>query len=217
MDPWLAALLAYALGCVSFASLAARLKGVDIRKVGSGNPGATNVGRALGNGWGRAVLLADLAKGLVPPLVWTGPALAGDPEGATVLVAAAVLGHVYPVTMGFRGGKGVATLVGGFLALDWAMALVAVAIHYGVRARVGYVSVASVALAWAFPAARLAVHAAGEGTPVSEDAGLLVLGGLAVVVTLRHVGNFARIRAGTEDRYDDPPPEAPASTTREDN
>ncbi len=217
MDPGLATLLAYALGCVSFASLAARIQGVDIRQVGSGNPGATNVGRALGKGWGRAVLLGDMAKGLLPPLIWTGPALQGDPEGATVLVAAAVLGHVYPVTMGFRGGKGVATLIGGFLALDWMLALIAAAIHFGVRARSGYVSVASVALAWAFPVARLVVHVAGEGMSLTEDTGLAVLAGVAVVVTIRHLGNFARIRAGTEDRYDDRLPEATASTTGADD
>ena len=107
MNPYLAALLAYAIGCVSFAGIAARLRGVDIRAFGSGNPGATNVGRVLGRPWGVAVLVLDVLKGLLPVLLLTGPSLLVDPGGRSVILAAAVLGHVYPVTSGFRGGKGV--------------------------------------------------------------------------------------------------------------
>jgi glycerol-3-phosphate acyltransferase PlsY len=203
MEPWPATLLAYAVGCLSFATLACRLKGVDIRSVGSGNPGATNVRRALGPGWGRAVLMLDVAKGALPVLLLQGPPVSGDPEGRSVILAAAVAGHVFPITLGFRGGKGVATLIGGYLALDWRLGLASVALHYGLRAATGYVSVASVALSWAFPAgqelARLLELDAGVFT-----GGTPVLALLAVLVTLRHLGNFGRIRAGTEDRYDGP-------------
>ena len=205
MDPWPATLLAYAVGCLSFATLLCRLKGVDIRSVGSGNPGATNVGRALGPWWGRAVLLLDVAKGAVPVWLLSGPAVAGDPSGRSVILAAAVAGHVFPITLGFRGGKGVATLIGGYLALDWRLGLAAVVAHYGLRAATGYVSVASVALAWAFPLGQWLAGVIGLGDTVFTG-GTWVLMLLAVLVTVRHLGNFGRIRAGTEDRYDDPSP-----------
>ncbi len=206
--PWSIA-LAYAIGCVSFASLAARVRGVDIRTVGSGNPGATNVGRALGRGWGRAVLLLDVAKGAVPVALLRAPAadlgLADAPwvvdaDGSVLLLAAAVLGHVYPATSGFRGGKGVATLIGGALALDWVLALVAVAVHVVLKKGLGYVSVASVALGWSLPAAQLVGRALGWEGRVLDGTG--VLAALALLITLRHRDNFRRIRAGTEDKYD---------------
>ncbi len=206
-------LLAYAVGCVSFALVAGRLNGVDLRTVGSGNPGATNVGRALGKGWGRAVLLADMAKGAVPVLLlsaWPGWV---DETGQAPVLAAAVLGHIYPVTLGLRGGKGVATLIGGLLALDVVIALFAVLLHVVFKKTVGFVSVASVVLAWAFPLGQGLFWLAGEygGLDVSARylGGAPVLMGLALVITVRHRDNFARIRLGAEDRYDDPPEDDP--------
>jgi len=196
-------LLAYAIGCVSFALIVTRAKGADIRAFGSGNPGATNVGRLLGSAWGRLVLLLDVAKGAVPVLALPlDPPLVGA-SGGPLLAAAAVLGHVYPVTQRFRGGKGVATLIGACLALDPLIAVIAVASHYLVKAVSKYVSVASVALAWSFPLGQLVARAAGwpAGRPLD---GIAVMSGLALVITLRHAANFGRIRAGTESRTDDP-------------
>lgn len=208
--PWSIA-LAYAVGCVSFASWAAHLSGVDIRSTGSGNPGATNVGRVLGKRWGAAVLALDVAKGYVPVWLLTAPAsqlgladcspLILDPQGKVLILAFAVLGHVYPVTNRFRGGKGVATLLGGALAFDPLLALIAVAAHLVLKKLLGFVSVASVALGWALPVAQLVGRAFGW-TGRQLD-GTAVLAVLALLVTIRHRDNFRRIRAGTEDRYDD--------------
>jgi len=211
MGPAVSILIAYGVGSLPFAALCARLRGVDIRAHGSGNPGATNVGRVLGKSWGRAVLLLDVLKGLVPVLLLRAPpdglglvvAPAWVDDGGRVLVAAAaVLGHVFPVTMAFRGGKGVATLIGGYLALDPILGIAAVAIHVVLRKSAGFVSAASVALAWSFPLLQLVLAAAPDGWGRFRD-GTAVLVVLAVLITLRHRDNFRRIRAGTEDRYDD--------------
>ena len=210
---WL--LVAYAIGCVSFASLVARAHGVDIREKGSGNPGATNVSRVVGRGWGRIVLVLDILKGLLPVLllpavpVPAAPAWLVDSEGRALLAAAVVLGHVFPVTAGFRGGKGVATLIGGLLALDPLLAAAAVAVHFLVRRLTGFVSLASVALAWTFPALQLALPALGLLPPGRRD-GAGVMAALALLITLRHAPNFARIRSGTESRHGATSQPAPA-------
>jgi len=211
--------IAYGLGCVSFAALAARLRGVDIRAAGSRNPGATNVRRVMGRGWGLAVLLLDIAKGLVPVL-WLRadvhslfPTLepAGwivDREGRVLVLAAAVLGHILPVTSLFHGGKGVATLLGGGLALDPVMALSGVAAHLVVRKLLGYVSVASIVLVWSMPLLQLAGRWLGWSGRFLD--GTAVLAAVALLVTIRHRDNFRRIRAGTEDKYDGPASGLPA-------
>jgi glycerol-3-phosphate acyltransferase PlsY len=205
MDAVVSLLVAYAVGCISFASLVGRLRGVDVRAHGSGNPGATNVGRVLGKGWGALVLLLDLAKGAVPAWLMTAPlaeapALLTDPAGRAALVGAATLGHVYPVTAGFRGGKGVATFLGGCLVLEPLSALGAVALHLLVKRALGMVSIASLVLVWAVPLGRLVVDATG-GTPSD---GVVIMAALAAVITVRHKDNLARIRAGAEYRYDEP-------------
>jgi glycerol-3-phosphate acyltransferase PlsY len=203
VHPAISLTFAYAIGCISFALIVTRAKGVDIRSFGSGNPGATNVGRLLGPAWGRLVLVLDVAKGAVPVLAMSlAPPLVGA-DGKPLIAAAAVLGHVYPVTQRFAGGKGVATLIGACLALDPIIALIAVAIHYAVKAITRYVSVASVALAWSFPVGQCIALVAGWQEDRSLD-GIAVMSGLAVVITLRHAANFVRIRAGTESRTDDP-------------
>jgi glycerol-3-phosphate acyltransferase PlsY len=203
-------LLAYALGCISFAVLVGRWKGVDVRRHGSGNPGATNVGRLLGKGWGGTVLVLDVLKGLLPVLLLAVPPSALDAGGHVPVALAVVIGHVWPVTSRFRGGKGVATMVGAMLALEWRVALPALLVHAAVKRATGYVSVASVAMAWSFPALLaagrllgwpLGLPAASAATPAAAwRDGLLLLALLALLVTLRHAGNFVRIRAGTEHR-----------------
>lgn len=106
--------VAYLLGTFPSAIMVARSKGIDITTVGSGNPGASNIARTLGAKWGIAVFAMDALKGAVPAAVGL---LLDTRPGAYVLVAAAVLGHMYPVTRGFRGGKGVATLGGATIVL----------------------------------------------------------------------------------------------------
>jgi len=110
---------AYLLGSIPFGLLLARMRGVDVRSVGSGNIGATNVTRALGKGFGLLTFCADLSKGFVPVLVCRAVLPAGL-ETQTILALTgfgAVLGHCFPVFLGFRGGKGIATASGVFLGI----------------------------------------------------------------------------------------------------
>jgi len=198
----LALAIAYAAGSLSFATLVARSRGVDIRAQGSGNPGATNVGRVLGKRWGRLVLVLDILKGLLPVLFLRAfPGWVDD--GRAPIAAAAVIGHIFPITSPLHGGKGVATFLGASLGIDWLLTLLALGVHFGVRRATGYVSVASVAMAWSLPALQWIARAAGLGDDVNT-AGIPVLAGLALVITLRHAGNFVRIRAGTEARVGQP-------------
>jgi len=219
MDPWLAVLVAYLVGSVSFAGLVARARGVDIRAHGSGNPGATNVGRVLGRPWGALVLLLDVLKGLVPALLLPGPAWTigpgpDDPSGKVSIATAVVLGHCFPMTSGLRGGKGVATLLGAQYALDPLLALGATLVHLVVRKGLGYVALASVALAWTFPLAQWVIWGASGALGDRFTGGPAAMLLLALLVTARHAGNFRRMRAGSEDRYDDPsPPARPEATS----
>lgn len=196
----------YALGSVSFADLVARSKGVDLRKVGSGNLGATNAGRALGRGWGFAIYALDLLKGLAP--VCVARALSGDaapfgdggpplPESAGF---AAFVGHCYPVWHGFRGGKGVATASGLVLASSPWAALAAFAAFGLVVAAFRMISLGSVVASLVLPFAHVAAVGAdaafgGGGRWVT---GLFAL--IAVWVIVRHRSNLARVFAGTEAR-----------------
>ena len=106
---------AYMLGSIPSGMLVARLKGVDLRKVGSGNIGATNVARAMGKGWAIAVLAADAAKGFVP--VWLGRRLGLAPTVVALAGFLAIAGHMFTIFLRGRGGKGVATSLGVALAL----------------------------------------------------------------------------------------------------
>ena len=195
--------LAYAAGCVSFASLVARAHGVDIRGQGSGNPGATNVGRVLGKRWGRVVLALDMLKGFLPVLLLrVDPPLAAspwlvDPEGRSLILACAVAGHVAPITSGFRGGKGVATALGGLLAFDWVLTAIAAVTHLVARRVSGFVSLASVLMVWTVPLAQAVGLLIGWRT----TGGVAVTAAIAALITLRHASNFGRIRAGTESRH----------------
>jgi glycerol-3-phosphate acyltransferase PlsY len=196
-------LVAYAAGCVSFAGIVARLHGVDVREAGSGNPGATNVGRLVGRNWGRAVLVLDILKGAVPVLLLgfaarlsISPWIA-DADGQVLVLAAAVAGHVLPVTARFRGGKGVATWLGGLIAFVPELAAAALLVHVLVRKTSGYVSLASVLMVWTAPLLSATLAVTGYGQP----RGVLVLVALALLITLRHAENFGRIRSGTENRH----------------
>lgn len=189
----LASLASYLVGSIPFAVLAGKLKGVDLTKQGSGNPGATNAIRVLGPAIGVPVLALDVLKGYlavtaIAPLV----AGAGGETARLACGAAAVLGHVWPVTLRFRGGKGVATAGGVFLGLAPAATGIAAA-TFVVALLVGrWVSVASMAAAVALPVA-LAVRGA---SPALLVAGLATL----ALVLLRHRANFARLASGTEGR-----------------
>ena len=194
--------LSYLLGSIIGSLVVARLTdGVDIRTLGSGNPGATNALRTQGKKVALAVLLIDLTKGWVATAViatWVVPAgiaAATAPLAAwsaSVCGIAVMLGHVYPLWYGFRGGKGVATLLGAVLGINARLLLPMVLAWLTVVIAFGYVGLASILGAVALA---VAVALTRGGTP------LLVFGILSVLLILyTHRANLARMRAGTEPR-----------------
>lgn len=176
-------------------------RGVDVRTVGSGNLGATNVLRSLGRTLGVATLVLDMAKGalpvaLLPRTAW-GDAFPGGPFACGIAAAvAAVLGHMFTVFAGFRGGKGVATTAGVVLALFPAAFGLAALAFVLVVARWRYISLGSIVAAVVFAAA-VAVLARGPLAGVQRGFALAI----AALVVLRHRDNIARLRQGTERRF----------------
>ena len=190
---WAAALLVvagYLLGSISFALWLVRWRtGSDIRKVGSGNAGATNVLRAHGKGMAAAVALLDVAKGTVAVLLVR--IVTADPRYAAAAGFAAILGHVFPLYSGFRGGKGVATAVGAFAALAPLATAVCLAVFVAVVAVSRYVSLGSVsAIVLLPPASSLLSHA--------SRAVVLAATATAVLVVFKHVENLRRLARGEE-------------------
>lgn len=197
---------AYLLGAVPFGLLIARARGIDIRRHGSGNIGATNVGRVLGRGWGLLCLALDILKGLLPSAAFGWYAIRGTPDTTTqiawLLVATgAVLGHNFPIYLGFRGGKGVATTIGVALGVYpyYTWPIVAALLVYGVARRaLGFVSVGSLALAVTFPPACVG-YLLIRGEPLGGFVPLLGAAcGLGLLIILRHRENISRLRRGTE-------------------
>ena len=196
----LAALLGYLLGSIPFGVLIARGLGLgDIRGIGSGNIGATNVLRTGNKGAAAATLLLDGGKGALAVLA--ARALAGEPA-AMVAGFAAFLGHVYPVWLGFRGGKGVATFLGLTLALAWP-AGIAACLTWLATAFIFRISSLAALVAAAATPAWLAVLGRRDAVWLGlfGPAGAAWLGlALAALVFVRHRANIARLLAGTEPR-----------------
>ncbi|USU06942.1 glycerol-3-phosphate 1-O-acyltransferase PlsY [Sphingomonadaceae bacterium OTU29MARTA1] len=186
--PTCALLLGYLLGSIPFGVLLTRFAGAgDLRSIGSGNIGATNVLRTGRKGLAAATLLLDLLKGAAA--VWLADWL--FPGDGVVAAAAAFIGHCYPVWLRFRGGKGVATMMGIVLALHWPMGLVYALVWLGLLATVRISSVAGMAAAVSAP-----VSGALFGR---FDIVMLVLA-LAAIVLWKHAENIERLIAGTEPR-----------------
>ncbi len=186
--PTCALLLGYLLGSIPFGVLLTRFAGAgDLRSIGSGNIGATNVLRTGRKGLAAATLLLDLLKGAAA--VWLADWL--FPGDGVVAAAAAFIGHCYPVWLSFRGGKGVATMMGIVLALHWPMGLVYALVWLGLLATVRISSVAGMAAAVSAP-----VSGALFGR---FDIVMLVLA-LAAIVLWKHAENIERLIAGTEPR-----------------
>jgi glycerol-3-phosphate acyltransferase PlsY len=192
-------LIAYLLGTMLGSLLLGRLRGVDIRRLGSGNAGATNALRTQGKVFGLLVLIVDIGKGAAA--VWWVPSLglaAIDPQisryALTLACAwAVILGHVYPVWFGFRGGKGVATVAGVIAALEPWLLLPLIVCWFVVLLLTGYVGLASML--------------AGVGVVMAVywgDPGNVPLLGFCILVTAfviyTHRANVARMAAGTESR-----------------
>jgi glycerol-3-phosphate acyltransferase PlsY len=193
--------VAYLLGALPFSVWIARWKGVDVRKVGSGNPGATNVLRAAGRGPGLLALACDVAKGVAAVMLarWLAP----SPAWLGWAALAAVCGHVFSVFLGFRGGKGVATAAGALGALSPAALGAAVVVFVLVVALTRYVSLGSMLGALAFPLALwlLDRNAPDTGSRLAWVASATLI---ALLVLVRHRANLERLLAGAENRLGRP-------------
>ena len=197
--------LSYLAGSIPFGLLIGLAKGVDIRKFGSGNIGATNLGRAVGLRYGLIAFALDFLKGFGPALA--AKLFAGRPGHSDfenfdlpVLCAlAAVLGHVFPMWLRFRGGKAGATGLGVGAVLCWPAMLVAAAVWLIVWAATRYISLATMLGSVAFSIA-YAVIAFREGNPLDrEHASLTAFCAFAMILVIaRHWSNIQRLRAGTE-------------------
>jgi glycerol-3-phosphate acyltransferase PlsY len=182
--------VAYLIGSFSFAVILVRFRtGRDIRTEGSGNAGATNVLRSHGRALGLAVAALDIAKGAAAVLlVWL---VTAEPRYAAAAGFAAILGHVFPVFYGFRGGKGVATAVGAFLVLAPVATLICVGLFVAAVAVTRYVSVGSIiAIVLLPPIAGGIFHAP---RPV-----VIAAAGTAILVVLKHRENLKRLVSGAE-------------------
>ena len=182
---------AYILGSVPFALILARRWGIaDLRSVGSGNLGATNVLRSSGVRAAVSVVVLDIAKGASSVLLAQRLTDAGP--GATAAGLAAIVGHIYPVWLGFKGGKGVATACGVFSVLTPTPIPVALGVFTATVWATRYVALGSVIACGVLP---LIAYAAGAPTPV-----VIAALATAALVVFRHRSNLTRIRAGTEPR-----------------
>jgi glycerol-3-phosphate acyltransferase PlsY len=192
VPPAVLVIVAYLLGSISFAVLLVRARtGRDIRAEGSGNAGATNVLRSHGKKLALLVALLDVAKGLAAVLLVR--LVTSDPRWAAAAGFAAILGHVFPVFYGFRGGKGVATAVGAFLALSPLAVLVSLALFIAIVAATRYVSLGSVvAFAVLPPIAGLLFHA--------PRAVVTAAGMTALLILLKHLPNLKRLARGEEGK-----------------
>jgi glycerol-3-phosphate acyltransferase PlsY len=188
----LALAAAYLFGSVPFSIVLVRLfRGVDVRTQGSGNAGATNVLRTSGKGLAVLTMLLDVGKGVVGVLLMQS--LTYDPRWLGGAACAAVLGHVFPVWFGFRGGKGVATAIGSFSVLSPLAVLAVVAVFLVVVAATRYVSLGSVTAACLLPLAlRLLFHA--------PDAVVVAASATTVLLLVSHRANIHRLLDGTERR-----------------
>lgn len=184
---WLLLLPAYALGTFPSAVWIARSRGVDITQVGSGNPGASNISRTLGKPWGVLVFVLDGLKGAIPAAAGV---LLDDRKLAWAMVAASVLGHMFPVTRRFKGGKGVATTAGGALVLQLWVAASLFVLWYAVLKLTKKASAASLAIMVGLP-----VGVAITGTAGWEIATIIAINALVFV---RHIGNIKRLLTGKE-------------------
>ena len=198
------ALLAYLLGSLPTGYIACRLAGVDIRKVGSGNVGATNVTRVLGKRFGYPVFLVDFAKGLAAVMLAVSMAKAAQSSAQFIDLCAAIsaicslMGHSYSIWLGFRGGKGVATLMGALFGINWITALIVCVVWIVVFEATRYVSLASIAAAVALPiAVAIMLFLKELPTPIP----LYFSFCLGAIVVVRHRSNLSRLVKGTEPRF----------------
>lgn len=183
---------AYLMGSVPFAIVLVRFfRGVDVRTQGSGTAGATNVLRTAGKGLAIGTMVLDVGKGVVAVLLMQS--LTHDPRWLGAAAVAAVLGHVFPVWFSFRGGKGVATAIGGFAVLSWGAVLAVVGAFVVVVAATRYVSLGSITAACLLPLAMRLLFDA-------PDAEVVAAAAVTLLLVVSHRANIQRLLNGTERR-----------------
>lgn len=191
----LVSIVGYLLGAISFAVIVARSQGVDILKYGSGNPGATNVTRALGSKFGNIVFACDALKGFIaavwPKLVFGGEL--GLKLGIIGLIAS-IIGHSFSVFLKFKGGKGVATTMGGLVAIMPVMLLIGLAVWAAIFFTTKLVAVASMLFAMSLAVSAYFFYGAADPR---FTLGVV----LAVLIVVRHRSNIVRMLQGTENSF----------------
>jgi glycerol-3-phosphate acyltransferase PlsY len=201
MNPWAVSIsIAYLLGSIPFGYLLVRLfRNEDVREQGSGNIGATNVARSGGTKLGAVTLLFDIGKAFAAVVIAKHLAHGLSPSGVyDVAVAAAVavvLGHIFPVWLGFRGGKGVASALGVFLVLTWPSTVAILLVFIVVFALTRYVSLASIVGLAAFPL--FGFYFVAERTPMVKFGFIFI----PLLIIVKHHGNIRRLMNGTESRF----------------
>ena len=185
-------IIGYLLGAISFAVIIARSQGVDIFKEGSGNPGATNVKRILGKKWGHAVFALDALKGftatVLPLMVYS------DDRLAIIGLIAAILGHSFSVFLKFRGGKGVATTIGGLIVLMCPVLLIGLAVWLIIFYTKKVVALASIFFAASLPISAYFIYD-------TEDPRFYLGLVLALLIVVRHRSNISRMFSGKESKF----------------
>src|ERR1035437_1507600 len=200
MDEFLLIVLAYLIGSIPTSVwVSKKFFGIDIRDYGSGNPGATNTYRILGSKWGTFVMLMDMLKGIVATSLWIllNHYFVNELHRTNFMIGlglAAVLGHIFPIWAGFKGGKGVATLFGMAVAIQPLVAVCCVGVFLLVLYLTRFVSLSSVLAGVAFMVFILFIFNAPE--PLYRVFAILV----ALMVVLTHQKNISRILKGTESK-----------------
>ncbi len=187
---FLSAVIGYMLGSLNSSIIVGKFYGVDVRMHGSGNAGITNALRTLGKKAALFVLLGDIAKGLIAYLV--GYLICGTHLGGMIGGTAAILGHVWPVYFGFKGGKGVLTSLAVLLLIDWRIALGLLGVFVVIVLITRYVSLGSIIAAALFPIAAV-VFSRGIETVIFS-------GIIAVLIIAKHHANIKRLLDGTESK-----------------
>jgi len=190
----LVSIIGYLLGSISFAVIISKRQGVDIFKQGSGNPGATNVKRVLGSKWGNLVFVLDALKGLVA----AGWPLVVFPENglrlAVIALIAAIIGHSFSVFLKFRGGKGVATTMGGLLAIMPVTLLIGLLVWVFAFYSTKFVALASILFAFSLPISAVNLYG-------SSDPRFTLSMMLCVLIFFRHRSNLRRMLKGKENSF----------------
>lgn len=195
----------YLAGSVPFGFIIGKINGIDIRKHGSGNIGATNINRVLGKKWGVVCFVLDFIKGLLPVLavrIMISEKIFSGASDAALVVAAfgTVAGHVWTIFLGFKGGKGIATSAGALLAIAPFSVLASGILWFLVFQTSRYVSLASVVSALSLPLFAYVLSRMKLGD--SSHWTMALLGGLALITIIRHRSNIKRLCLGTELKFD---------------